>query len=253
MNYSKRRLHRIFGNDDKTVIVAMDHGNYLDQPMRGVEDPAKTIRETLAAGADAILTTFGTALRCGDALAKGGLILTVYDEPAVYEKAVESALRVGADCIKVIASPFTGSRTNLANCERLGLDCAAWGMPYLVETIPGTFAAGPELRTPEKIAAAARIGAEMGADFIKTFYTGSIDSFQTVLHNATVPVIVLGGERTSNIRDVLTQIHEAIQAGASGVAVGRNIWGHESPARVTAAIAAIVHGNASVDEAMRDL
>jgi DhnA family fructose-bisphosphate aldolase class Ia len=166
---------------------------------------------------------------------------------------VESALRLGADALKVIATPFTGNRENLANCERLGLECAAWGMPYLVETIPGTFAAGPEMRTVEKIAAGARIGAEMGADFIKTFYTGSPDSFQTVLQNATVPVIVLGGERANNAREVLTQIHEAMQAGASGVAVGRNIWGHEYPAKMTAAIAAIVHGGASVDEAMREL
>ncbi len=253
MTYLKRRLRRIFGKDNKTVIVAMDHGNYLDKPMRGVEQPDKIIRETLAAGADAILTTFGTALRCGDALGVGGLILTVYDEPPIHEKAVESALRLGADCIKVIASPFGGSRENLANCERLGLDCAAWGMPYLVETIPGSFAAGPEMRTPEKIAAAARVGAEMGADFIKTFYTGSPESFQMVLQNATVPVIVLGGERTTNTREVLVQIAEAMQAGASGVAVGRNIWGHEAPAKMTAAIAAIVHGNASVDEAIKSM
>jgi DhnA family fructose-bisphosphate aldolase class Ia len=93
----------------------------------------------------------------------------------------------------------------------------------------------------------------MGADFIKTFYTGKPDSFRTVLQNATVPVVVLGGERASDAREVLSQIHEAMQAGASGVAVGRNIWLHESPAKMTAAIAAVVHGGASVDEAMRAL
>lgn len=253
MNYFKRRLRRMFGNDNKTVIVAMDHGNFLDKPMQGLSDPASVIRETLAAGADAIITTPGTAMRCGEALGKGGLILAVHDEPAPHEAAVETALRLGADALKVIAAPFSNDRASLAYCERLGLQCAAWGLPYLVETIPGTFAAGSEMRTPEKIAAGARVGAEMGADFIKTFYTGSPESFQRVLQNATVPVIVLGGERTSNTREVLAQIYEAIQAGASGVAVGRNIWGHASPAKMTAAIAAIVHGNASVDEAMREM
>lgn len=247
----KRRLHRIFNTDGKTVIVAMDHGNYLDKPMTGVSDPAAVIRETLAAGADAILTTFGTAARCTDALGRGGLILTVGDDMPVTERAVESALRLGADAIKVILYPFSGNRLNQANCERLGLDCAAWGLPLLIETIPGSFAAGPEMRTPEKIAAGARIGAELGADFIKTFYTGAGDSFRLVLQNATVPVVVLGGERTTQVREVLAQIAEAMRAGASGVAVGRNIWGHASPAKMTAAIAAIVHGNADVDEAMR--
>jgi DhnA family fructose-bisphosphate aldolase class Ia len=249
MNHFKRRMHRIFAADDKTVIVAMDHGNYLDKPMGGVHDPNAVIRNVIAAGADAILTTLGTAVRASDALARAGLILTVNDEAPITEKAVESATRLGADALKVILSPFSGSRQNQANCERLGLDCAAWGLPYLVETIPGTFAAGPEMRTPEKIAAAARIGAECGADFIKTFYTGSADTFKTVLDNATVPVVVLGGERASNDRAVLHQIHDAMQAGASGVAVGRNIWGHTSPARMTAAIVAIVHSGASVENA----
>ena len=251
INYAKRRLRRIFSTDDKTIIVAMDHGNYLDRPMAGVSDPGRVIRETLAAGADAILTTFGTALRCSDALGRGGLILSVTDDVPVADVAVERALQLGADALKAILYPFTGNRQNQANCERLGMECARWGLPFLVETVPGTFAAGPEMRTPEKIAAGARIGAECGADFIKTFYTGSSDSFRVVLENATLPVVVLGGERATEARDVLTQIHQAMQAGASGVAVGRNIWGHESPAKMTAAIAAIVHGNAGVDEAMR--
>ncbi|BCX05856.1 MAG: fructose-bisphosphate aldolase [Candidatus Roseilinea sp.] len=251
VNYTKRRLHRIFNADDKTVIVAMDHGSYLDRPMAGVSDPARIIRETLAAGADAILTTFGTAMRCSDALGRGGLILSMNDDMPITDVAVERALQLGADALKVILYPFTGNRQNQTNCERLGMDCARWGLPFLVETIPGTFAAGPEMRTPEKIAAGARLGAECGADFIKTFYTGSPDSFRIVLENATVPVVVLGGERATDPHDVLAQIHDAMQAGASGVAVGRNIWGHESPAKMTAAIAAIVHGSASVDEAMR--
>jgi DhnA family fructose-bisphosphate aldolase class Ia len=251
MNYTKRRLRRIFGKDDKTMIVAMDHGNYLDRPMIGVSDPAVVIRETLAAGADAVLTTFGTAMRCGDAIGRGGLILTVNDGQPITEKAVESAMRLGADALKVILAPFSNDRQQHANCERLGLDCATWGLPYLIETIPGTFAAGPDMRTPEKIAAAARIGAECGADFIKTFYTGSPETFRVVLDNATLPVVVLGGERAHNDREVLAQIHSAMQAGASGVAVGRNIWGHAAPAKMTAAIVAIVHNNASVDEAVR--
>jgi DhnA family fructose-bisphosphate aldolase class Ia len=251
INYAKRRLRRIFSADDRTVIVAMDHGNYLDRPMAGMSDPGRIIRETLAAGADAILTTFGTAMRCGNALGRGGLILSVTDDVPVADVAVERALQLGADALKVILYPFTSNRQNQANCERLGMECAHWGLPFLVESVPGTFAAGPEMRTPERIAAGARIGAECGADFIKTFYTGSSDSFRIVLENATLPVVVLGGERDTDARAVLAQIYEAMQAGASGVAIGRNIWGHELPAKMTAAIAAIVHGNANVDEAMQ--
>lgn len=248
--YHKRRLRRIFGADDKTVIVAMDHGNYLDKPMAGVSDPARVIGEVLAAGADAVLTTFGTAVRSGAALGRGGLILTVTDDMPITERAVEAALRLGADALKVILYPFSDNKQNQVNCERLGMDCAAWGLPYLIETIPGGFAAGADMRTPERLAAGARIGAECGADFIKTFYAGTPEGMRAVLDNATLPVVVLGGERAKDDREVLTGIHAAVQAGASGVAVGRNIWGHAAPARMTAAIAAIVHGGASVDEAV---
>jgi len=251
MNYAKRRLRRIFNGDDKTVIVAMDHGNYLDKPMTGLSDPGKVMRDCIAAGADAILTTPGTAMRCGDALGRGGLILAINDGAPNAASAVESALRLGADALKVILAPFSGDPANHAHCERIGLDCAAWELPYLVETVPGTFAAGPDMRTPEKIAAGARIGAECGADFIKTFYTGSPETFQTVLDNATVPVVVLGGEKATDTRSVLTHIHDAMSAGASGVAVGRNIWGHVSPAKMTEAIAAIVHGGYTVDKALK--
>jgi DhnA family fructose-bisphosphate aldolase class Ia len=251
IDYKKRRLRRVFGSDDKTVIVAMDHGNYLDKPMSGASDPGTLIREVLAAGADTILTTFGTAMRHGDALGRGGLILTVNDDMPITEKAAEGAVRLGADALKVILYPFMNNRAHQAHCERLGMDCAEWGLPYLVETIPGGFAAGADMRTPERIAAGARIGAEYGADFIKTFYTGSPASFKTVLENATLPVVVLGGERASNDADVLQQIYEAMGAGASGVAVGRNIWGHATPAKMTAAIAAIVHGGATSTEAQR--
>jgi DhnA family fructose-bisphosphate aldolase class Ia len=74
-----------------------------------------------------------------------------------------------------------------------------------------------------------------------------------VLDNATLPVVVLGGERDSDERALLMGIHAAMRAGASGAAIGRNIWGHASPARMTAAIAAIVHGGASVEQAVQTL
>jgi DhnA family fructose-bisphosphate aldolase class Ia len=140
---------------------------------------------------------------------------------------------------------------SLANVARLAAECRKWGMPLLVETVPGGFEAGPEMRTPEKIAAAARIGVEMGADFIKTFFT--TERFDVVTHNVPVPIVILGGEKAASERDLLESVKKAMDAGAKGVAIGRNIWQHAHPDRITAAIAAIVHGNATVEQALKEL
>jgi DhnA family fructose-bisphosphate aldolase class Ia len=103
------------------------------------------------------------------------------------------------------------------------------------------------------VAIAARIGAELGADLLKIHYTGDVAGYRQLLATLFVPVIVLGGPQRANIREVLTDVHGAIQAGARGIAIGRNIWAHPTPARVIAAMATIIHGNGSVDEAMRQL
>jgi fructose-bisphosphate aldolase/2-amino-3,7-dideoxy-D-threo-hept-6-ulosonate synthase len=100
------------------------------------------------------------------------------------------------------------------------------------------------------IAMAARIAAEHGADFVKTTYSGDVESFRRVVQAATVPLLVLGGERIDSDRATLELTYGAIAAGAAGVAIGRNIWNHSQPQEMTAAIAAIVHRNASVAEAL---
>jgi DhnA family fructose-bisphosphate aldolase class Ia len=90
-------------------------------------------------------------------------------------------------------------------------------------------------------------------DFIKTNYTGDVASFRRVVEQVYVPIVVLGGSKSKEPRDLLNNIYEAMQAGASGVAVGRNIYQYAKPDQITAAIAAIVHQNATVDAAMEYL
>jgi DhnA family fructose-bisphosphate aldolase class Ia len=120
----------------------------------------------------------------------------------------------------------------------------------MAEMLPGGFENPRELWTPEKIADACRIGAELGADFIKTAYTGDVDSFARVVEQVYVPIVVLGGTRTEEPRDLLELVHGAMQAGACGVACGRNIYQWEEPTRMVQALAAIIHDGASVDAAL---
>jgi DhnA family fructose-bisphosphate aldolase class Ia len=170
-------------------------------------------------------------------------------QPPLLERIVALALRLGADGIKCMVYPWCEDAPNsLADFAALAADCAQWGMPVMAEVIPGGFRAGTAARTPEKIAAGARVAMEAGADVVKTFYTGDPESFRTVTRNCPIPILALGGERAANDRELLQNVRDALDAGAVGVAIGRNIWGHAQPEQITRALAAVIHANASVDE-----
>jgi len=106
---------------------------------------------------------------------------------------------------------------------------------------------------PEMVMHAARVGAELGADVIKTNYTGDPDTFKDVIRSCPVPVIIAGGPKMDTDAEVLKMVEDAISAGASGVSIGRNIFQHENPTKMTIAISKIVHEGATAAEAMEML
>ena len=88
----------------------------------------------------------------------------------------------------------------------------------------------------------------MGADYVKTLYTGDPESMRRVVEGATVPVIILGGDRADE-PGVLRQVRDALQAGVAGIAFGRNIWSHAEPAAITARLVEVIHPGRSVNSA----
>jgi len=252
-----RRLSRIFASDGRAVIVALDHG-LIDGPCEGFEEPASVINQVVAGGADAILTSYGIAQRYETELSRVGLILrgdgaaTNLGTPSDGSASslfftVEEALRIGADALVVTALPgCEKEEATLTNLARMTREAHRWGVPVLGEMVPGGFNSAPELRGAEAVAVAARLGAELGADFIKAPYT---DNYSTVTSGTFAPVVILGGSKGSE-RDTLSNIADAISAGAAGVAIGRNVFQCEDPRAMTAAIVAVVHGGATADEAM---
>lgn len=251
--FAKRRMNRIFGPDGRCLIVAMDHVGFMNKPLAGLTRANETIARCVANGADAIMTTYGTATSCMAEVGDAGLILTVssYERPAI-DLAVENALRIGADAVKVLVYPFEHQpEPSMLNLTWLGAQCAAWGMPLLAETIPGGWGGGPDMRTPEVLSAGARVAVEAGADFIKTFPMSEAAQFKVIADNCPVPVVVLGGEKAGSDRELLEGVKAQIDNGAAGVAMGRNLWGHPAPDKITAALTAIIHGNASVDDALK--
>ena len=245
----KRRMHRLLREDGRILIVAMDHTSFMDQTVDGLARYGETCRSVVPAGADAFLSPIGSILVFGDAIGPAAAVASFDASPPYLEVAIERALSVGADAVKTMAYPFTGD-DSLRNAARLAADAARYGVPYIIEPIPGGFAA-TDMHTPEKIAAGARIAAETGADIVKTLYTGDPETMRKVVEYAMVPVVMLGGAKKGSVRDLYQDVYDAvIIAGCAGVAIGNNIWRDPDPAAITRGLAAIIHGGASVDEAL---
>jgi len=239
----------------------MDHSRTY-RTVTGLKDGNKIIETVIGAGADAILAPRGTVAGAAGVIGTGGVWLSVDTTPATSPAIVESALRLGADGIKVEVYPwckpddeffrrYSGAESIL-NTTALKAECQKWGMPLLVESIPFGWPAADK-RTPEITAAAGRIASEAGADYVKTFYTGDKETFKTLTANCTVPVLILGGVKAESDREVLAMVRDAMDSGAIGITMGRNIWGHDNVAGMTAALAAVIHDDASVETASKHI
>ncbi|MCD6120266.1 MAG: fructose-bisphosphate aldolase, partial [Spirochaetales bacterium] len=103
---------------------------------------------------------------------------------------------------------------------------------------------------PDGIRLAARAAQEIGADIIKTYYTGNIDSFRKVTAGCPVPVLILGGQKTGDISVIFEEVHDSIEAGAAGIAIGRNIWQQGDTKKMVQAMCGLVHENWSAEQAL---
>jgi DhnA family fructose-bisphosphate aldolase class Ia len=251
-------LHHIFRENGRTLIVALDHATVYGA-MGGLEKPGELIRQLRRGGTDAILTSYGIGKQFAEQIGGMGLIVRVDGGqtdlaqergPLHLLYQAEDALRLGADAVGAMGMP--GSRfesQTLPYLSALVGQCAPWNLPVLAEMLPGGFEDPARMWTPDNIRAACRIGAEMGVDLVKTAYTGDVESFAKIVEQVYVPLVILGG-KSGDPRDLLESIHGAMQAGASGVACGRNIFQCEQPARIVTAVAAIIHEGATVDAAL---
>jgi DhnA family fructose-bisphosphate aldolase class Ia len=232
------RMRRLFGVDGRLLLVAMDHAAFMG-PVAGLDLP--TMGQVVAAGADAVMTTYGTARRVSESpaiLGQAALVVSLDVHAAEPAEQVDRAVRLGADSVKVLA--VSAERAQWTAIERYALVCERWGVPFQAEVIPGGFDQ-PDKHTPDNIARVARQAAEMGADYVKTLYTGDPESMRRVVEGAGVPVVILGGERSSDEVALLAQVRDALDAGVAGVAFGRNIWAHSDPAAITARLVQAIH------------
>jgi len=255
MEFGKqRRMQRIFNTDGRTLVVAMDHAAYMPDVVLGLQDPGRYIQEIHAAGADAVMTTLGTIRRIQSKIIDFPVILSLESGYTNIGDFVEQGLRMGVDMVKCMVYPFSAEDpSSLNNFARLANAADAWGMPVMAEVFPGGMNGGKEWNTVEKLSSCIRVTAEAGADVIKTFYLDNTGDFHNVIENSLVPLVVLGGVKSDDPLPLLERIALCLEKGASGVAIGRNIWAHKAPAAMTRAIAAVVHEGSSVGEAVKYL
>jgi fructose-bisphosphate aldolase/2-amino-3,7-dideoxy-D-threo-hept-6-ulosonate synthase len=254
----KRRLKRIFREDNCTVVVPMDHGVSIG-PVQGITNMQKIIGQLLKGGVDAIVVHKGIAKRVDTGNA--GLIvhlsaisnLSPNSGNKVQVCTVAEAIRVGADAVSVHINVGAQDEDKmLAKLGRVADECDVYGMPLLAMMYPR----GPKIQSehaPDVVAHAARLGAELGADIIKTNYTGDIETFKAVVESCPAPVIIAGGPKCKTAQEILQTAYESIEAGSSGLSIGRNVFQHENPTLMVKALAAIVHNGASVEQALKVL
>jgi len=249
----KNRLSRIFKPEDgHTVMLACDHGYFLG-PVSRLEDPRKTI-EPLIPYADSLMITRGVLRNCIDAKYNIPIVLRVSGGNSIIGKdlsdegitvSMQDALRLGVSAVAL--SIYVGSEhenQTLTNLASLISEAENYGIPVLAVT-----AVGKELekRDVRYLSLSCRIAAELGARVVKTYYC---DDFEKVVQSCPVPLVIAGGPKMRSEADVLGIAYNAIQAGAKGVDMGRNVWQSKKPVAMISAIRSIVHEKASVKKAV---
>ncbi|MBM4249058.1 MAG: fructose-bisphosphate aldolase [Euryarchaeota archaeon] len=256
------RLGRILDpSTRRAVIIPMDHGVSAG-PIAGIAGIYRTIGQVAEGGGTAVVVHKGVVQSLPAGASPGtGLIIHLSASTGLGRTpdaktlvcTVVEALRLGADAVSVHVN--FGAETEKEMLHDLGAvarDCQEWGVPLLVMAYPR----GPNIKSQfdvEVVKHAARAASELGADLVKTNYTGSAESFREVVRGCPVPVVIAGGPRMGSDLDVLRMVKDSIDAGGSGVSIGRNVFQHADVAGMTRAVAAVVLRGASAEEARRAL
>lgn len=248
----KNRLSRIIKPaTGRTVMLAVDHGYFLG-PTQKLEDVGQTV-DPLLEYADALMLTRGILRASIDADKDVPIVLRVSGGSSIIGEdlsnetiitSIEDAVRLNVSAVAL--SIFVGSEYESQTLENLAIlvDMAQeYSIPVLAVT-----AVGKELakRDARFLSLACRIAAEFGASFVKTYYC---EEFEKVVESCPVPIVIAGGPKLETELDAFQMAHDAIQKGAVGVDMGRNIWQNEFPVGMIKGVRAVVHENASPEEA----
>lgn len=264
-----RRLHHLFGNQDKCIIVPIDD-SLISGPKDGLFDLKKKIQQIERAKPNAILTFSGSANAIKDLSLPIILNITASSilgqhTNKVLISSVEYAISIGADAVAVhlnISSQYESEMFKIAGL--VAEECHKYGMPLMILAYPrrerkangkvtddnyDELMHSSNKQYTELVAHCVRIAYELGADIIKTQYTGSYTSFQNVVSSAHDKPVVIAGGKNVEVDYLFQMIADAIKAGCAGVSIGRNVFNNEHSDIIISAIKKIVFDNYSASQA----
>jgi DhnA family fructose-bisphosphate aldolase class Ia len=261
------RMKRMVDPSGVSIICALDHGMTSPTFLEPLADIAMRAAETVAGGANAIMMSKGMIRIAEPAFSPTtslALLLSASgnpdgDRPQIVQIAeVEEALVIGADAVVLFTA--LGGDTEPGMIEILasvGRECAALGMPFIAEAeFPTTYATVEELKQQygfDYLRRNVRLCAELGADIVKTNWPGDPDSFGKLVEASNgIPVVLAGGSRLDD-PELLRRMQVAVEAGAIGCSVGRNIFMHRSPEAITRALSRVIRERWSAEKAYEAL
>lgn len=253
------RLSRIVNRKSgRMLAITVDHPITRGM-MPGLVDIRSVMRKVVAGGPDAITMHKGIAEKVFAPYAgQSSIILKAsaysvqyhptYDTPVAD---VEEAVRFGADAISVgciVGGPDQAQQ--LTFLGKISKEAASAGMPLVAHIYPKG-ALIKDQHDAQVLAYAVRAGAELGVDIIKTMWSGSAESFRSVVDSCPSIVALAGGEMGETLEDYLRMTREALDVGMRGVTYGRFVWSHPHTSAVIKALSALMHDDASVEGALR--
>lgn len=254
------RMERIFNrNTGNAIIIPMDHGVGAG-PISGLTNLQEAVNRVAEGGANAVLGHMGLSKHGHRGYGHDvGLIihlsastsLALDPNHKVLVTTVEEAIKVGADAVSVHIN--IGAEDEFEMLQGLGYvagKCDEWGIPLLAMMYPR----GKKVRSEydvDVVKHVARIGAELGADIVKTNYTGNPETFKEVVNGCPVPVIIAGGPKMGSEKELLEMIEGSLEAGGRGVAIGRNVFQAEDPTGLVRRISKIVHEGMTAEEIIK--
>lgn len=243
------RMKRLLKHSDRMFIVPMDHGISAG-PISGLVDIRQAVKSVVEGGADAVIVHKGLVRRITDFVSPAGCELIVHLSastdlsPRSNQKelvaSVEHALKIGATAVSVHVNLADHAEAQmLRDLGQVAEQCDMWELPLLAMMYVRDGNRNNEF-DPKKISHAARVAEEVGADIVKVNYTGSPESFTRVLSGVQIPVVIAGGPKMASTVNLLEMIFDAVEAGAAGISIGRNIFQYSNPTLLSSTIRKIL-------------
>lgn len=270
----KVRLNRMFNKSGKCLDVAIDHGIFNEYSfLDGLENVENVVAQLVAAGPDAIQTNYGQSdiLQNLPGKEKPALVMRVdvgnpynpeihkvmYSALQNENEPILEAIRMDASCVVCNLLLLPGEpdlhRLSIKNISRIRSECDKYGMPLMIEPLvmkANDSRGGYQVDgTKELIVPLVRQARELGADVIKADPTEHVEDYHEVVEAARCPVLVRGGGK-ENLKQIFQKSYDFLQQGTKGLVYGRNIYQHPNPTQIVKAFMAMIHHDATVEEAM---